>query len=83
MRFFSDSGEPSAQNSPHSLRIGIFLETFSPELVDHQVCAASSHEVLVASGIVGVCTFQVPEDSLLADHVLPALSTALASQLDC
>ena len=60
-----------------------FLETFSPELVDHQVCAVSSHEVLVASGIVGVCTFQVPEDSLLADHVLPALSTALASQLDC
>ena len=30
------------------------LETFSPELVDNQVCAASSHEVLVASGIVGV-----------------------------
>ena len=60
-----------------------FLETFSPELVDHQVCAVSSHEVLVVSGIVGVCKIQVPEDSLLTDHFLPALSTALASQLDC
>ena len=59
-----------------------FLDTFSTELVDHQVCAASSHEVLVASGIVGVCKIQVPEDSLLADHFLPAPSTALASQLD-
>ena len=65
---------------PESVRL---LETFSLEYVDHQVCAASLHEVLVASGIVGVCKNQVPEDSLLADHVLPALSTALAPQLDC
>ncbi len=68
MRSFSDSGELSSQDE---LPKG------------YQVCAASFHEVLVASGIVGVCTFQVPEDSLPADHVLPALSTALASQLDC
>ena len=64
------------------------LEFFSLELlscpeVDDQVCTASFHEVLVESGIVGVCKVQVPEDSLLADHFLPALSTALASQLDC
>ena len=64
------------------------LETFSLEVLscqkaDDQVCTASFHEVLVASGIVGVCKIQVPEDSLLADHFLPALSTALASQLDC
>ena len=56
-------------------------ETFSLESVDHQVCTASFHEVLVASGIVGVCKVQVPEDSLLVDHFLPALSTALASIL--
>ena len=64
------------------------LETFSLEVLscqkaDDQVCTASIHEVLVASGIVGVCKVQVPEDSLLADHFLSALSTALASQLDC
>ena len=64
------------------------LETFSLEVLscqkaDDQVCTASFHEVLVASGIVGVCKVQVPEDSLLVDHFLPALSTALASQLDC
>ena len=47
------------------------------------MCATSLHEVLIASGIVGVCVCvcknQVPEDSPLADHVLPALSTALAA----
>ena len=62
------------------------LETFSLELlscqkVDHQVCTASFHEVLVASGIVGVCKVQVPEDSLLVDSFLPAPSTGLPHSL--
>ena len=74
------SASPPLKILSESVRL---LETFSLELVEHQLCAASFHEVLVASGIVGVCKIQVPEDSLLADHFLPALSTALASQLDC
>ena len=65
-----DSGEPPSQNLPHSLRIGttsgnFFLRSWSSyQEVDHQVCAASFHEVLVASGIVGVCKIQVPEETL-------------------
>ena len=59
------------------------LELLSCQKVDDQICTASFHEVLVACAIVGVCKVQVPEDSLLFDHFLPALFTALASQLDC
>ena len=55
-----------ANPRPKSVQL---LETFSLELlscqkVDDQVCTASFHEVLVASGIVGVCKIQVPVERL-------------------